>query len=79
MNEKQKVLEDLKRSKNQAEFVARQYFDIAMQNEEYKKLYLEWFALIAAYNYEYTYLPYAQQQKPRGIFVSRGNFYLDQH
>lgn len=55
MNEKQKVLEDLKRSKNQAEFVARQYFDIAMQNEEYKKLYLEYKALtydIAKLEYE---------------------------
>ena len=55
MNEKQKVLEDLKRSKNQAEFVARQYFDIAMQNEEYKKLYLEYKALtydIAKQEYE---------------------------
>ena len=55
MNEKQKVLEDLKRSKNQAEFVARQYFDIAMQNEEYRKLYLEYKALtydIAKLEYE---------------------------
>ena len=55
MNEKQKVLEDLKRSKNQAEFVARQYFDIAMQNEEYKKLYLEYKTLtydIAKLEYE---------------------------
>ncbi len=55
MNEKQKVLEDLKRSKNQAEFVARQFFDIAMQNEEYKKLYLEYKALtydIAKLEYE---------------------------
>ena len=55
MNEKQKVLEDLKRSKNQAEFVARQFFDIAMQNEEYRKLYLEYKALtydIAKQEYE---------------------------
>ena len=57
MNEKQKVLEDLKRSKNQAEFVARQYFDIAMQNEEYKKLYLEYKAL----SYEIAKLEYEKK------------------
>lgn len=57
MNEKQKVLEDLKRSKNQAEFVARQYFDIAMQNEEYRKLYLEYKAL----SYEIAKLEYEKK------------------
>ncbi|MGN0798411.1 MAG: ATP-binding protein [Christensenellales bacterium] len=55
MNEKQKVLEGLKKSKTQAEYVARQNFDIAMQSEEYRRLYLDYKALtydIAKLEYE---------------------------
>lgn len=45
MNEKKKVLEDLRRHKMQAEKVARDNFFAAMENAEYKKLYLEYKAL----------------------------------
>lgn len=40
MNEKQKVLESLKKHKAYAEKVARDNFCAAMENDEYKKLYL---------------------------------------
>ncbi len=55
MNEKQKVLEGLKKGKTQAEYIARQNFDIAMQSEEYRRLYLDCKALtydIAKLEYE---------------------------
>ena len=45
MNEKQKVLESLKKHKAYAEKVARDNFCAAMENAEYKKLYLETRAL----------------------------------